>query len=183
MARKVSRRQNTSSTGKAGQRNASAPSSHAFYSDILGVAGSMLRNRQAAGAEKISSLAGAARNFADDLTDIPNIKSYVTGAAEQMENLSDYVTGSSLEEIVDDATEIAKRYPVATAVFAAAVGFGFTRIMTHDSRSDRREGQKSRSRSSGRGTVKATSTKKRASAKPKIRTNGKGTPHERANAS
>ena len=182
MARKVLRRQNSTSSAKAGQRIANASSSHAFYSDMLGIAGSMLRSRQAAGAEKISSLAGAARSFADDLTDIPNIKTYVSGAAEQMENLSDYVTESSLEEMVDDATQIAKRYPVATAVFAAAVGFGFTRMMTHNLRSDRSEVQKSRSRSSGRGTVKAAATKKRESANPKIRANGKDASHQRAHA-
>ena len=108
MARKVSQSKNTSKSAKVGQRNASASSSHAFYSDMLGIAGSMLRSRQAAGAEKISSLADAARNFAEDMADSPNIKTYVTGAAEQMENLSDYVTGSSLEEaflkIIDNSS-------------------------------------------------------------------------------
>ena len=183
MARKVSQSKNTSKSAKARQRNASASSSHAFYSDMLGIAGSILRSRQAAGAEKISSLADAARNFAEDMTDSPNIKTYVTGAADQMENLSDYVTGSSLEEMVDDATQIAKRYPIATVVFATAVGFGFTRMMTHNARSDRSEDQKSKPRSSRRGAVKSVVTKKRASANAKTGANGKDTSQQRAHGS
>lgn len=183
MPRKTTRRQNTSSTAKAGQRKESARTSQALFGDVLGIAGSLLRSRQVAGAEKISGLADAARTFADNLSDIPNIKTYVTGAAEQMENLSDYVTDSSIEEMVADATQVAKRYPVATAVFAVAVGFGVTRLVIHNTRSDQSVSQRSKPRSSGRVTVKAAATKKRASAVPKTRANGKDTQHERANAS
>ncbi len=183
MQRKTARRQNTSSTAKAGQRKGSARTSQALYGDVLGIAGSILRSRQVAGAEKISGLADAARTFADNLSDIPNIKTYVTGAAEQIENLSDYVTESSIEEMVADATQVAKRYPVATAMFAVAVGFGVTRLVTHSARSDQSVSQKPKQRSSARGPVKATAAKKRGSANPKTRANGKDTPHERANAS
>jgi hypothetical protein len=183
MARKVSKRQNASTSAKTGQRNAGARSSHAFYGDMLGIVGSLLRSRQAAGAEKISSLAVVARNFANDLADIPNIKTYVTGAAEQMENLSDYVTESSFEEMVDDATQLAKRYPVATAVVAAAVGFGFTRLMTHNGRATAATNQKSTRRSSGARIAKASATKKRSSVTRKTRANGKDTSNASTHAS
>jgi hypothetical protein len=183
MARKASRRPQSSASAKTGRRDNGLHSSNPFYGDILGIAGSLLRNRQAAGAEKIGSLADAARNFAHNLTDIPNIQTYATAAAEQMENLSDYVTDSSLEQMVDDATGFAKRYPVATAVFAVAVGFGFTRLMTHNAGDHREAPRKSGPRTARRGAVKSTSSKKRATSSLKPRANGRDTSHERANAS
>ena len=186
MARKTTRRSSSTSSSKpSGPRLRSASP---FYGDILGIAGSLLRNRQEAGAGKINSLAGAARTFAADLGDIPHIQTYVDAAAEQMENLSDYVSENSMETMVEDASDFAKRHPVATAAFAVAVGFGFTRMMTHHSRSDavqKPEARKARSRSK----VKATAPRKRAATKTmtkamtKTRGNGRDSSRESMNAS
>jgi hypothetical protein len=178
MARKSSRWTTPSKKSRhAGQRR----SASAFYNDILGVAGTLFRNRQQAGAEKISSLSAAARNFASDLTDIPNIQTYAHAAADQMESLGDYVADNSMEQIAEDAMAIAKRHPVATAAFAVAVGFGFTRLMTHNATDQRDEKPMPTTRSARRGTVKRSAPKKRAVA-GRAKANGHAKSHERVNA-
>lgn len=188
MARKSSRRATKPTSAAKSRQSRGGTSASPFYGDILGIAGSLFRNRQQAGAEKIGSLADAARNFAADLTDIPNIQTYAHAAAEQMESLSDYVSDNSMEQMVEDAMNIAKRHPVATAAFAVAVGFGFTRLMTHNKigqgigqgMSQRDTKQKSGRHSARSGTAKTTVPKKRAAAK--ARANGRDTLQERANA-
>ncbi len=178
MASKSSRR--TTSTAKS--RGAGlGRSASALYGDVLGIAGGLFRNRQQAGAEKISSLPTAARNFATDLTDIPNIQTYAHAAADQMQTLGDYVADNSMEQIVDDAMAIAKRHPVVTAAFAVAVGFGFTRLMTHNAADQRVTEPKAATRSARKGTVKRPAPKKHAVAS-KAKVNGRATTHERMNA-
>ena len=72
------------------------------------------------------------------MDNIPNLQTYVSATAEQMENLSDYVSATSLEDMIDDAASFARRYPLSTAAFAVAAGFGFIRLIAHNS-ADRRE--------------------------------------------
>jgi hypothetical protein len=178
MARKSSRRTPSSTKSRqAGQRR----SASAIYSDILSVAGTLFRNRQQAGADKISSFSGAVRNFASDLTDIPSIQTYAHAAADQMESLSDYFADNSMERISEDAMAIAKRHPVATAAFAVAVGFCFTRVMTHNALDQRDEKPMTSTRSARKGVVKRSASKKRAVA-TKAKANGHAASHERVNA-
>lgn len=176
MARQPSRR-TRSSTFSSDSRTKSG---RAFYADILGIAGSLLRSRQEAGAEKIGDLAGAARNLAADLTDIPNIQSYVDAAAEQMENLSEYASQTSMEDMLDDATEIARRHPIATATFAVAAGFGFIRMITHTSDSHKEPKNRSQARAKPSSGQKVAPAKKRKATKAKP--NGRYSSDARANA-
>ncbi len=178
MTRKPSRR--TTSTAKS-HRAGQGRLENTLYGDVLGIAGSLFRNRQQAGADKISSLSAAARNFASDMTDIPNIQTYAQAAADQMESLADYVADNSMEQMVNDAMTVAKRHPVATAAFALAVGFGFTRLLTHNTTDQRDTKPKAPTRSVRRGTVKRSAPKKRAVA-AKAKVNGRAALHERMNA-
>jgi hypothetical protein len=180
MARKYSRRTSSSTSSTKSRQGGPRSSVNAFYGDVLGIAGSLFRNRQQAGAEKIGSLASAARNFAADLTDIPNMQSYAHAAADQMESLGDYVSDNSMEQIAEDAMDIAKRHPVATVVFAVAVGFGFTRLMTHGSGVQPAEKPQTNSRKARSPTAKRTTPKKRVSVKAKA--NGQYKSQERTNA-
>jgi hypothetical protein len=180
MARKASSvRQSFSPPNKSRQR-AGRRSTSPFYGDILAIAGSLLRNRQEAGAEKIRSLAGAARGFAADLPDIPNIRTYAAAAADQMETLSDYASDTSMEQMVEDATDLAKRHPVATAAFAVAAGFGFVRLMTHAGSGHGETKQKTRTSSTRSDAKKPTASRKRAAIK--ARANGRDSSHGSANA-
>lgn len=170
-------RKTQSSTANKKQRQ--APGS-ALYGDVLGIVGSLLRSRQEAAGQKIELLAEAARDFATDLTDIPNVQSYAHAAADQMEALSEYVQDNNIEQIADDATDLARRYPVATIAFAAAAGFGFIRLITHTnvvSNFTTSDAGKSATRSR---STKATSAKKQSATKST--TNGQHSSNERVNA-
>lgn len=155
-----------------------------MYSEVLSLMGSLMHNRQAAGASTIGSLADAARGFAADLADNPRVKTYVNSAADQIESLSDYVSENSLEQMVEDATSVAKRYPVATASLAIAAGYGFTRLMTNSRQDQNHSTRSTRSSSSTNRTNKGTkSSRKRASTAANLRGNGNDTSHDRAKAS
>jgi ElaB/YqjD/DUF883 family membrane-anchored ribosome-binding protein len=126
MARKTSR-----NTGNGHARYANGNgASHYLYDDILALAGGLMRNRKDSGAGKIGSLAEATRKFASDLPQMPNLKTYVSSAADQLDYLSGYVMESDLEQMIDDAGTFAKRHPFATLGVAAVAGFGITKLVT-----------------------------------------------------
>ncbi len=131
MARKASRK--TSSILGRFTRSASKS-----QSDMLGMAGSLFRGRQSAGADKIASVAEATRRLSEDLSDMPSVQGYVESAADQMEYLSDYVAENTLEQMVDDGSAFARRHPVSTVAFAIALGYGFTKLLTHESAEETR---------------------------------------------
>jgi hypothetical protein len=145
-----------------------------FYGDILGIAGSLLRSRQEGGADKIGSLAKAAQSFAAELPDVPHIQAYVTATANQMTQLADYISGNSLETMVEDGTALAKRHPVTTLVFAIAAGYGFTRMVA--AQVPRSVNNRNRSARGSKSSTSRSASSKRAKA------NGRDRSHESANA-
>ncbi len=174
MAKTANRsRRGTSSTASFNGTLKSMP----FYTDIMNIAGSMLRSRQEMGSEKIASVAQTTRNFAGEFNDIPNIQTYVEAAADQMENLSEYVADTSLEDMITDATTVARHNPVATLAFTAVVGFAITRMFA----GHRSEGDASTS-GSNRGRSKATASRSRSTSGLKAKANGRDTAHASANA-
>jgi hypothetical protein len=183
MARKATARPASRSNNRTARQRSPARPYTPIYGDILGIVGSLMRHRQESGAAKIGSMASAARNFAADLTDIPNVRTYVHAAANQMETLSDYVSDSSLEEMMADATAFAKRYPMATAAFAVAAGFGFTRLMTHGNADHRSTSSNAGKRTAARSNTTTKATGKRARSNGTVKANGKDSSHDRANAS
>jgi hypothetical protein len=180
MAKSTTRRKAAAGNARTSDRQTRGTASNGYYGDILGIAGSLFRNRQQAGADRINALAGAARNFADDLSDIPNIQSYAQSAADQMEYLSDYISDNSMEQIVEDAMDMAKRHPVSTAAFAVAVGFAFTRLLTHSDKADHTNST-SAARRSTRPAATSAKTRKSAAVR-RTRANGRDNSSERANA-
>lgn len=129
----------------------------------------MLHGQQQYGAEKISTLASAARSVADDLDDVPHAQSYVEAVASQMDSLADYVARTDLEDMVEDGIDFAKRYPIATFAFAIAAGFGLVRLMGDQNR------MRSESRSNSAGTRRAsTSRRSTRGRKRSPGTNGNG---------
>jgi hypothetical protein len=180
MARISSQRKKAAETSATRRRSANVRSANTFYGDFLGIAGSLLRNRQQAGADKIASMAGAARNFADSLGDSPSVQSYAEAAADQMDSLSGYVSETGMEDIVNDAMDLARRHPVSAAAFAVAVGFAFTRLMTHDNTTQRATRPKSRAQKSSQFKTVADQPKPRVARKAKP--NGRNSSYERPNA-
>jgi hypothetical protein len=145
-----------------------------LYNDVIGIAGTLLRSRQEAGAEKIESLAGAARNFAEELQDIPHIQTYVEAAADQMAALAGYVTETDLETMVADAGDLAKRYPLATTAFTVAAGFAFTRLMAG---SFTGQNNTKSSHKNVRGKPKGQSNTRRAGGSKQGKANGRDSSH------
>jgi hypothetical protein len=180
MAKKSSGRKASTAASGRSRRPTASSTANSLYGDVLGIAGSLFRNRQQAGAERINAVAGAARNFAADLDDIPNVQTYANSAADQMELLSDYLSETRMDDIVEDAMDVAKRHPVSTAVFAVAVGFAFTRLMTHRNTASPSGKSTARKRSAKRAAAKPVATRKRASTKAKV--NGRDMPTARAHA-
>lgn len=140
---------------KAAHRNGS---SHHLYDDILTLAGGLLRTRKDSGAGKLGSLADATRKFANDLPEMPNFKNYVASAAEQIDDLSGYVMDTELEQMIDDAGKFARQHPLATLGIAAIAGFGMTKMITARTGF----GITTRRKSTGKPTVQAKSTAKKA---------------------
>ncbi len=159
-------------------RSASTPH---LQSDVLGIAGSLFRGRQSAGADKIASVADAARKLSEDLSDIPSVQGYIESAADQMEYLSEYVAQNTLEQMVDDGAAFAKRHPLSTVAFAVALGYGFTKLLTGEGISETSDSpvRKTPAKKAGRpvGRKRSVVTLKKAKA------NGKDTSHVAARAS
>jgi ABC-type multidrug transport system fused ATPase/permease subunit len=176
MARR-STRNNSSMFSKIGR---SSTASH-LQSDVLGIAGTLFRGRQAAGAEKISSVADATRKLSENLSDIPSVQGYVESAAEQMEYLSDYVAENSLEQMVEDGAAFAKRHPLSTVAFAVALGYGFTKLLTGENSTERSE--PAPRRRTTKTSARTPSRKRSVAGVKKARANGKDTSHAATSAS
>ncbi len=102
---------------------------HHIYDDVLSLANTLLRSQRARGAEQIRNLAEAAKGFAEDIRDLPEIQGYATNASKALHELSDYVTETEFQDMMRDAKKFAKRYPIAIAAGALAVGYGALRHM------------------------------------------------------
>jgi hypothetical protein len=109
-------------------RSSNGNGSYPLYNDILTLAGSLVRNRKDSSADALGSMAAATRDYASKI-EMPNVSTYVSSAADQLDYLSDYVMGNDLETMVHDAGAFARRHPVATLGMAAVAGFGLTRMM------------------------------------------------------
>jgi ElaB/YqjD/DUF883 family membrane-anchored ribosome-binding protein len=153
-------------------RSANGNGSHHLYNDILTLAGSLVRNRKDSSADALGSMADATREYATKI-EMPNVSTYVSSAADQLDYLSDYVMRSDLETMVQDAGTFARRHPMATLGMAAVAGFGLTRMIglngDSGSRSQTR-GNSNASRQSSRRSrpSKRSSASRRGSARNRV---------------
>jgi hypothetical protein len=120
-------------------RGSNGGTSHQFYNDILSLAGGLMSSRKEQGAESLSAIAEATRDYADRLH-MPNIGNYVSSAADQLDYLSEYMGENDFETMIEDAGHFAKRHPFAMLGLAAAAGLGITRMMMMNDDSPRHQG-------------------------------------------
>ena len=118
----------SSSSGRSQRGNGATRPGHSFYDDALSLAGTLLRGRREMGADKIQSLAEAARDFAAKLPNMPNVKSYAADAAGRLEDLSGYIAETDFEQIIADTTAFARRNPMVTLGAAIVAGWWVTRM-------------------------------------------------------
>ena len=107
--------------------------SHRIFDDVIDVASTLFRNRKAAGADRLQSLAEATHNYAAAMTDLPTLQRQVKLASENMENFAEYVLNTDIKHMVSDATVLARRRPLFTLSVAALAGLAATRLVTSTS--------------------------------------------------
>jgi hypothetical protein len=103
--------------------------SNYFLDDALALAGTLAERKKEWGAEKISEFAEATREFAASMTTIPNPRNYVNAAAESLDDFSDYVRETEFEQIVTDASTLARRHPVVVMTGGVLAGLAAVKVL------------------------------------------------------
>jgi hypothetical protein len=106
-------------------------------------------NRKDFGAEKLQALAGATREYASSIGDLPNLRTHVSSAAESIDGLAEYVMHTDVEHILEDAGTFARRNPLTTLGVSVAAGLAASLLM-RPSRSTSKPASKSKARSKAR---------------------------------
>jgi ElaB/YqjD/DUF883 family membrane-anchored ribosome-binding protein len=84
----------------------------------------ILNQQLAAGADMVGEVAGSARAAAGSLDEsAPQIAGLVRNAADRIESFSQDLRGRSIDEVMEIASDYARRQPLL--IFGAAAAFGF----------------------------------------------------------
>ena len=123
--------------------------SNRVLEDVIDLASTLFRNRKAAGADKLRSLADSTREYAASMTDLPTLQRQAELASENIGNFAEYVLNTDIKHMVSDATVLAKRRPLFTLGVAAAAGLAVAHLATtssqpHPANSDARRAKKSK---------------------------------------
>jgi ElaB/YqjD/DUF883 family membrane-anchored ribosome-binding protein len=116
----TSRRKRNTRKSSGGTR--SRGFSNQLFGNAISLAGVIARNGKDLGAEKILALADATRSYSGTVASVPNVREYVTLAAESLEGLAEYVTDTEFEKMIDDAGDFARRHPWAVVGAGLAAG-------------------------------------------------------------
>jgi ABC-type transporter Mla subunit MlaD len=107
------------------------PAGNRLFDDALSLASTLADSRKRAGADRIVELASATREFSASLDDFPQLRRYSNAAAQNLDDLADYIVRTDIPDMLDDLARFAKRQPVATLTLGVAAGLAFTQLM-HD---------------------------------------------------
>jgi hypothetical protein len=100
-----------------------------FLNDIKAMGSALLDSRKLAGAEKLAGLAEAAQTLSGSLDDTPFLKQYADLAGESLEGLASYIERTDVEDIFEDAVELAKAQPVLTLTLMIVGGVAATQML------------------------------------------------------
>ncbi len=120
-AAKRTRRTRRASYGK--------PVGNRIFDDALSLASTLADSRKRASAERIIELASATRDFGASLDDFPQLRHYSDAAADNLDDLADYIAKTDLPHMLDDFASFARRQPVATLTLGVAAGLAFTQLV------------------------------------------------------
>jgi ElaB/YqjD/DUF883 family membrane-anchored ribosome-binding protein len=123
----TSRRKRNTRKSSGGTR--SRGFSNQLFGNAISLAGVIARNGKDLGAEKILALADATRSYSGTVASVPNVREYVTLAAESLEGLAEYVTDTEFEKMIDDAGDFARRHPWAVVGAGLAAGLLAAQIL------------------------------------------------------
>lgn len=101
----------------------------AFADDLLAMAGSLASSRKDYASAQLETLAESFRLFGDGLPAMPTVKAYAESAADGLDELASYVLDSELPDILSDAREFARRYPLATFGCSVVAGLLLTQLV------------------------------------------------------
>jgi ElaB/YqjD/DUF883 family membrane-anchored ribosome-binding protein len=90
--------------------------------DLFSIAGALLKSRKDSGVEKLHTLSAATRDYASNLTDLPQLKAKVGAASDSIEEVADYAIHTDVEHMFTDVAAIARKHPVATIGVTLAAG-------------------------------------------------------------
>lgn len=100
-----------------------------LFEDALSLASTLAASRKRAGADKIVEFAEATRHFGESLNDFPQLRAYSDTAADNLDDLADYVARTEIPDMLDDLAGFARRQPVATLTLGVAAGLAVTQLM------------------------------------------------------
>ena len=107
------------------------PARSRIFDDVIALASTLADSRKRAGADRIVELSSATREFGANLDDFPQLRRYSNAAADNLDDLADYVATTDIPDMLEDFASFAKRQPVATLTLGVAAGLAFTQIV-HD---------------------------------------------------
>jgi hypothetical protein len=107
----------------------SKPVGNRIFDDALSLASTLADSRKRAGADRIVELASATREFGATLDDFPQLRFYSDSAAENLDDLAEYIARTDIPDMLDDFGRFAKRQPVATLTLGVAAGLAFTQLV------------------------------------------------------
>jgi hypothetical protein len=96
---------------------------------VLSIASTLADSQKRGGADRIEELATATREFGAGLDDFPQLRRYSSAAAENLDDLADYIARTDIPDMLDDFASFAKRQPVATLTLGVAAGLAFTQLV------------------------------------------------------
>jgi hypothetical protein len=97
---------------------------------IANNARSMAEEQKARGAERIGSIAQAVHGAADEIAqEVPLAANYVHAAASKLDDASSLLRDSSVEDLLEMATEFAEERPYVFLGGAVAAGFVLMRLL------------------------------------------------------
>lgn len=100
-----------------------------LFEDALSLASTLAASRKRAGADKIVEFAEATRHFGESLNEFPQLRAYSDTAADNLDDLADYVARTEITDMLDDLAGFARRQPVATLTLGVAAGLAVTQLM------------------------------------------------------
>jgi len=105
------------------------PAGNRIFDDALSLASALADGGKRAGADRIVELASATREFGATLDDFPQLRHYSDTAADNLNDLADYVAKTDIPDMLDDFASFARRQPVATLTLGVAAGLAFTQLV------------------------------------------------------
>jgi len=107
----------------------STTAANRIFDDALSLAATLAEGRKQVGADRIIELASAARDFGARLDDFPQLRSYSDTAADNLDDLADYVARTEISDMIDDFASFARRQPMAALTLGVAAGLAVTQLM------------------------------------------------------